>query len=97
MAGLVNLLDHVSVTVKDLKRSLAFYRDLLELKGLAQGVSKMQGREEGEGKARAVETLPLGRIQQPENAANFTAFLASKAASYMTGQAYNVCGRRLPI
>jgi len=43
-------------------------------------------------KTRAVEGIPLGRIQQPEDIANMVAFLASSDASYITGQALNVCG-----
>jgi len=62
-----------------------------------QDISKMEGLAVGEVKARAVASIPLGRIQQPEDVANLVAFLASDDASYMTGQAYNVCGGILPV
>ena len=51
MLNLVNVLDHVSVTVSDMERSLAFYRDLLGLKEVerhrleGEGISKMAGKE----------------------------------------------------
>jgi NAD(P)-dependent dehydrogenase (short-subunit alcohol dehydrogenase family) len=37
-------------------------------------------------------TLKLARVGQPEDIAGAVAFLASDDASYMTGQAINVCG-----
>ena len=51
MLHLVNVLDHVSVTVSDMDRSLAFYRDMLGLKEIerhrleGEGISKMAGKE----------------------------------------------------
>lgn len=59
-------------------------------------VAKLEHVPVGSVKARAVATIPLGRIQQPEDVANVVAFLASDDASYMTGQTYNVCGGILP-
>ncbi len=41
------------------------------------------------------KTIPLGRIGTPEEVANLTAFLASDASSYMTGQAINITGGQL--
>jgi len=41
------------------------------------------------------KTIPLGRIGTPEEVANLTAFLASEASSYMTGQAINITGGQL--
>ena len=41
------------------------------------------------------KTIPLGRIGSTEEVANLTAFLASEASSYMTGQAINVTGGQL--
>ena len=52
MLNLVNVLDHVSVAVSDMDRSLAFYRDLLGLKEEepylleGEGISKMAGKDE---------------------------------------------------
>ena len=62
-----------------------------------EDMAKREGVEVGSVKARAVASIPLGRIQQPEDVANLVAFLASEDASYMTGQAYNVCGGILPV
>jgi NAD(P)-dependent dehydrogenase (short-subunit alcohol dehydrogenase family) len=41
---------------------------------------------------KAAQTIPLGRIAEPEDVANMVAFLASDEASFITGQAYNVNG-----
>jgi acetoin reductase-like protein len=46
----------------------------------------------GEHKRRTVESIPLGRIEQPEDVANVVAFLASADSDYMTGQTLNVDG-----
>ncbi|MEZ4865691.1 MAG: glucose 1-dehydrogenase [Caldilineaceae bacterium] len=56
----------------------------------------LQGVPIGAVKAQAVATIPIGRIEQPEDVANMVAFLVSSDASYLTGQAYNVCGGRIP-
>lgn len=39
-----------------------------------------------------VREVPLGRMAFPEEIAGVVAFLASRDADYVTGQAYNVCG-----
>lgn len=39
-----------------------------------------------------VESIPLGRIEEPEDVAKVVIFLASKDADYMTGQAINIAG-----
>ena len=59
-------------------------------------VAKLRGVPVGSVKAEAVASIPLGRIEQPEDVANMVAFLASSDASYLTGQTYNVCGGLLP-
>lgn len=41
---------------------------------------------------RTGKTIPLGRVGEPEEAANVIAFLASDAASYVTGVCINVDG-----
>lgn len=41
------------------------------------------------------ETIPLGRIGSPDEVADMVLFLSSDAASYVTGQALNVCGGQL--
>ena len=55
-------------------------------------LAALQGVPIGSVKEAAVASIPLGRIQQPEDVANLVAFLASTDADYMTGQTYNVCG-----
>jgi meso-butanediol dehydrogenase / (S,S)-butanediol dehydrogenase / diacetyl reductase len=59
-------------------------------------VAQIEGLAEGAVKRRAVESIPLGRIQQPEDVANMVAFLASDDADYITATALNVCGGLLP-
>jgi meso-butanediol dehydrogenase/(S,S)-butanediol dehydrogenase/diacetyl reductase len=39
-----------------------------------------------------VNTIPLGRPQQPDDIGNMAVFLASNGAANITGQALNVCG-----
>lgn len=58
--------------------------------------TKQQGTPIGSVKAAAVASIPLGRIEQPEDVANMVAFLTSSDAGYLTGQTYNVCGGLLP-
>jgi 3-oxoacyl-[acyl-carrier protein] reductase len=41
---------------------------------------------------QSVATIPLGRLGRPEELANLVVFLASEAASYITGQAITVDG-----
>jgi NAD(P)-dependent dehydrogenase (short-subunit alcohol dehydrogenase family) len=41
--------------------------------------------------------VPLGRIGEPEEVANLACFLASDAASYITGTAINIDGGRSPV
>ena len=45
-----------------------------------------------EEKNRALQSIPLGRIGQPEDIAHVAAFLASEKASFMTGQTIHVNG-----
>lgn len=59
-------------------------------------MAKLHDVPVGSVKADAVATIPLGRIEQPEDVANMVAFLSSSDASYLTGQTYNVCGGLLP-
>lgn len=59
-------------------------------------VAALQGVPLGSVRASAVDRIPLGRIEQPEDVANMVAFLASSDAGYITAQALNVCGGMLP-
>jgi NAD(P)-dependent dehydrogenase (short-subunit alcohol dehydrogenase family) len=51
---------------------------------------------EGEPKRRAVASIPLGRIGQPDDVAAMALFLASPDADYITQQCYNVDGGNWP-
>ena len=59
-------------------------------------IAALEGGEVGSVMQRAVDSIPLGRVQQPEDVANMVAFLASDDASYSTGQSFNVSGGMLP-
>lgn len=61
-----------------------------------RAVAERQGAPIGSIKAQMVAGVPLGRIEQPEDVANMVAFLVSADADYVTGQAFNVCGGRIP-
>jgi acetoin reductase-like protein len=52
--------------------------------------------EVGEPKRTFVASIPLGRIEQPEDVANVAAFLASSDADYITQQCINVDGGNWP-
>jgi NAD(P)-dependent dehydrogenase (short-subunit alcohol dehydrogenase family) len=52
----------------------------------------LEGKPLGSIKQSRVETIPLGRIETPEDVAKLYTFLASDDAAYINGQTYNVCG-----
>ncbi|MCL7745769.1 glucose 1-dehydrogenase [Halalkalibacter alkaliphilus] len=85
--------------------ALALARDNINVNAVAPGVvdtpfwvevdkrfAEIQNLPVGEPKRRVVESIPLGRIEQPEDVAKVVAFLASSDADYMTGQTVNVDG-----
>jgi len=59
-------------------------------------VAKREGAPIGSVKAQVASTIPIGRIEQPEDVANMVAFLASADAAYVTAQAVDVSGGRIP-
>jgi len=42
--------------------------------------------------SEAIEGIPLGRLETPDDVAHVIAFLASSQSDYMTGQAINIDG-----
>jgi NAD(P)-dependent dehydrogenase (short-subunit alcohol dehydrogenase family) len=61
----------------------------------AQGMSlgaEAMGTTYDDFRRRALKAVPINRIIQPEEVAGLVRFLASPAASAVTGQAYNICG-----
>ena len=59
------------------------------LRDRADEVAKQYGIPTGRERE---STIPLGRLAEPEDVARTVAFLASREARYMTGQAVNVTG-----
>jgi NAD(P)-dependent dehydrogenase (short-subunit alcohol dehydrogenase family) len=57
-----------------------------------QSGAKAMGITFEEFRAQALGVVPIGRIIQPEEVAALVKFLASPAASAITGQTYNICG-----
>ncbi|HEV8638115.1 MAG TPA: glucose 1-dehydrogenase [Chloroflexota bacterium] len=55
-------------------------------------VATLRGVPPGSVKAEAVASIPLGRMQTPEDVANVVAFFASADASYVTADAFNNSG-----
>ena len=55
-------------------------------------VARNQGISEDEVRRRSISQIPLGRYGEPEEFARVTAFLASPANTYITGQALLVDG-----
>jgi acetoin reductase-like protein len=59
-------------------------------------VAALEHMPVGSVKQRAVDSIPVGRIERPEDVANVIAFLASDDADYITATALNVCGGLIP-
>jgi 3-oxoacyl-[acyl-carrier protein] reductase len=54
--------------------------------------AKREGRPVGDVMAESTGSIPLGRYGRPEEYGNVVAFLASEAASYLTGSVIRVDG-----
>ena len=61
-------------------------REGMTLGATAMGISYEEFR------GRALRAVPIKRIIQPDEVAGLVRFLASPAASAITGQTYNICG-----
>ena len=63
---------------------------------MTYGIHRQRAARRGisveESLAGLADTIPLGRIESPREVAEVIWFLLSDAASYITGQALNVCG-----
>jgi NAD(P)-dependent dehydrogenase (short-subunit alcohol dehydrogenase family) len=59
--------------------------------GMQQGAATT-GQTFEQFRKSALGAVPIKRIIQPEEVAALVAFLASPAASAITGQTYNICG-----
>ena len=59
-------------------------------------VTKRSGEQLGSFKDEAVVSVPIGRIQKPDDMASMIAYLASDDASYIAGQTLNCSGGLLP-
>ncbi len=59
-------------------------------------IAKREGVPIGSVKARVVASVPIGRIQKPEDLANMIVWLASDDAGYVAGQALNCSGGLVP-
>ncbi|MFT8323002.1 MAG: acetoin reductase [Bacillus sp. (in: firmicutes)] len=59
---------------------------------LDAGMVEYMGLEKGQALEKFSEGITLGRIQEPEDVANFASFLASSDSDYMTGQAVLIDG-----
>ena len=82
--------------VHDLTQLLAYETapEGVTVNAVAPGIvhTPMHGRPVEETEARHSGRIPLGRIAQPEDIVGATVFLASDAASYITGQVLHVNG-----
>jgi acetoin reductase-like protein len=89
--------------------ALALAEHKINVNGIAPGIvdtpfwvevdkqfAKLLGWEIGEPKRRFVESIPLGRIEQPEDITGAAIFLASSDSDYMTQQTLNVDGGNWP-
>jgi meso-butanediol dehydrogenase / (S,S)-butanediol dehydrogenase / diacetyl reductase len=55
-------------------------------------MSKYTDVSVGETLKQRIEAIPLGRVEKPEDVANYVSFLASEDSDYMTGQAVVIDG-----
>jgi len=63
---------------------------------LDQGFGKYLGKTPEQNRQEFVASVPLGRMGNPDDVGSLVAFLASKEADYIHGQAINICGGVTP-
>ncbi|HEY8476241.1 MAG TPA: SDR family NAD(P)-dependent oxidoreductase [Chloroflexota bacterium] len=61
-------------------------------KKLDEFIARQEGLPVGEPIRRRLESIPVGRLETPDDVAGVIAFLAGPDSDYMTGQAINVTG-----
>lgn len=54
--------------------------------------SRLMGKPPGTALKQAIDSIALGRMEEPEDVANFVSFLAGPDSDYVTGQAMLVAG-----
>ncbi|HJN39438.1 MAG TPA: glucose 1-dehydrogenase [Chloroflexota bacterium] len=54
--------------------------------------SRLMGKPPGTALQQAIDSIALGRMEEPEDVAKFVSFLAGPDSDYVTGQAMLVCG-----
>jgi NAD(P)-dependent dehydrogenase (short-subunit alcohol dehydrogenase family) len=63
---------------------------------LDEGFGKYLGKTPEENREEFIASVPLGRMGNPDDVGSVVAFLASKDADYIHGQAINICGGVTP-
>lgn len=93
-AGLANAYAAQGIRVNAINPGLTRTDRLKE--GMAAD-ARLQGIETDEAMKRAVAKIPMGRMAEPEEIARVVLFLASEAASYVTGVNMTMDGVTTPI
>ena len=93
-AGLANAYAAQGIRVNAINPGLTRTDRLKE--GMAAD-ARLQGIETDEAMKRAVAKIPMGRMAEPEEIARVVLFLASEAASYVTGVNMTMDGVSTPI
>jgi NAD(P)-dependent dehydrogenase (short-subunit alcohol dehydrogenase family) len=93
-AGLANAYAAQGIRVNAINPGLTRTERLKE--GMAAD-ARLQGIETEEAMKRAMAKIPMGRMAEPEEIAKVVLFLASDAASYVTGINMSMDGATIPL